>query len=149
MQHAQVLKLYMTMPDMMRSGHRMECDDIDVDEGGIIGDLNHNTSTDKVILLVSKKSYDLIQEADLVVSEGVLLENIYTDVDLNYLQKGSIIEIGEVMMEVTGPCEAYGYLSALSPELPDVLQGNRGIFVRPVEEGRISLGDEITIIKKA
>jgi len=143
-----VLKLYMTMPDMIRHGHRMECDDLDVDEGGIVGDMNHNTSEDKVIMIVSKKSYDLVEEAELVISEGVLLENIYVDIDLYGLKKGSVIEIGEVMMEVTGPCEAYGYLSALSPELPDVLRGNRGIFARPVEEGRLCLGDEVVIIKE-
>ncbi len=149
MQNAKVLKLYMTMPDMMRHGHRMECDDLDVDEGGIMGDMNHNTSADKVMLLVSKKSYDLVEEAELVISEGVLLENIYVDLDLYGLKKGSVIEIGEVMMEVTDTCEAYGYLSALSPELPNVLRGNRGIFVRPVEEGRIAVGDEVVIIKEA
>lgn len=47
----------MTMPDMMRSGHCMTCEDIECDEGGIIGDMNYETATDedKVMLLTSKK----------------------------------------------------------------------------------------------
>lgn len=149
MKSGKVLKLYMTMPDMIRSGHRMECDDIDCDEGGVIGDMNHGISEDKVIMIVSQKSYDLVEEAELVISEGVLLENIHVDIDLYGLKKGSVIEIGEVMMEVTAPCEAYGYLSALDPELPEVLRGNRGIFVRPVEEGRLCVGDEVVVISEA
>lgn len=146
MQKGKVLALYMTMPDMMiRSGHRMSCDDIDCDEGGIVGDINYEKSTEHVMLLVSQKSYDLIEEAELVIDKGVLMESIHVDIDLYSLKKGVYIEIGEVILEVTGPCEFYGYLSALSPELPDVLRGNRGLFVRPVGEGRLQVGDTVEV----
>ncbi len=148
MQEGKVLKLYMTMPDLMRSGHRMECEDIECDEGGILGDMNYEKSTEKVMLLTCKKSYDLVEEAELVIDVGVLLENIYTDADLYGLQKGSVIEVGEVFLEVMGDCEAYGYLSALAPELPDILRGNRGLFVRPMEYGRIAVGDEVKVVKE-
>lgn len=146
MQKGKVLALYMTMPDMViRSGHRMSCDDIDCDEGGIVGDINYEKSTEHVMLLVSQKSYDLIEEAELVIDKGVLMESIHVDIDLYSLTKGTYIEIGDVILEVTGPCEFYGYLSALSPELPDVLRGNRGIFVRPVGEGRLQVGDTVEV----
>ncbi|HIP28624.1 MAG TPA: hypothetical protein EYG82_05550 [Sulfurovum sp.] len=148
MKSGKVLTLYMTMPDMIRSGHRMSCDDIDCDEGGVVGDMNYETSKDHAIMIVSQKSYDLVNEAELVISEGVLLENIHVDMDLYGLKKGSVIEIGEVMMEITGPCEAYGYLGALSPELPDILRGNRGIFARPLESGRLNVGDEVKVLKE-
>ena len=130
---------------VIRSGHRMSCDDIDCDEGGIVGDINYEKSTEHVMLLVSQKSYDLIEEAELVIDKGVLMESIHVDIDLYSLTKGTYIEIGDVILEVTGPCEFYGYLSALSPELPDVLRGNRGIFVRPVGEGRLQVGDTVEV----
>lgn len=148
MQAGKVLKLYMTMPDMMRSGHRMECDDIDIDEGGVIGDMNHEKHEENVMLLTCKKSYDMVEEAELVIDVGVLLENIYVDVDLYRLKKGSIIEIGETCLEVMGACEAYAYLRALAPELPELLHGNRGLFVRPMEYGTLSLGDTVKVIKE-
>ncbi len=148
MENGTVLALYMTMPDMMRAGHRMACDDIDCDEGGVIGDMNYETSEERVMLLTCKKSYDLVEEAELVIDVGVLLENIYVDINLYGLKKGSIIEINETFFEVMEPCEAYGYLSALAPELPDILRGNRGIFVRPVEYGNISLGDAVKVVKE-
>jgi len=150
MQNGKVLKLYMTMPDMMRSGHRMEVDDFDCDPGGIIGDMNYeNAPDDKVMLLTSQKSYDLIDEADLYVDPGALLENIHVDVDLYHLKAGSIIEIGEVLFEVTAPCEAYGYLYGFDPELPEIIKGNRGLFVRPVDDGRVNVGDEASVLKDA
>lgn len=143
-----VLSLYMTMPDMMRSGHRMACDDIECDQDGIVGDRDHGTGEQK-ILLVSRKSYEIIEEAELVLDQGVLMENIYTDIDLYHLRPGSVLEIGETLFEVTGPCEAYGYLYAFAPELPELLKGKRGLFIAPVMYGKVCKGDSVTIIKEA
>lgn len=149
MTNGKVLALYMTMPDLMRSGHRMRCEDFECDPDGIIGDMNYETSEDYVMLLTSQKSYDIVEEAELVIDQGVLMESIHVDVDLYGLKKGSIIELGETLLEVTGPCESYGYLMALAPELPELLKGNRGIFVRPLDHGKISVGDEVKVLKEA
>ncbi len=150
MTSGKVKALYMTMPDMMRAGHRMVVDDFDCDPDGIIGDMNYEKApADKVLLLISQKSYDLIDEAELFVDQGALLENIIVDIDLYHLKAGSLIEMGETFLEVTGPCEAYGYLYGFDPELPEILKGNRGLFVRPVDYGRINVGDEVKVLKEA
>ncbi len=144
-----VLSLYMTMPDMIRAGHRMRVDDMDCDEGGIMGSRDYENGTERQMVIVSKKSYDIIEEAELVVDIGVLMEDIYVDVDLNHLKAGSIIEIGEVIFEVTGPCESYRYLYAFAPELPELIHGNRGIFVTPIDYGAMAVGDEVKVLKEA
>ncbi len=149
MENGKVLTLYMTVPDMMRAGHRMSCDELECDSNGIIGDKDYESGQEHVMLLVSKKSYDIIEDADLVLDKGVLMENIYVDIDLNHLKKGSVIEIGETMFEVTGPCQAYRYLYAFDPGLPELLENKRGIFVTPVEYGTIQVGDEVTVLKEA
>ncbi|MCH9813886.1 MAG: hypothetical protein K0U47_08070 [Epsilonproteobacteria bacterium] len=149
MANGKVLSLYMTMPDMMRSGHRMKCEDFDCDANGIVGSRDYDNGKENLMLLVSKKSYDIIEDAELVVDKGVLMENIYIDVDLYHLNKGSIIEIGETLFEVTGACEDYRYLYAFSPELPEIIHGKRGLFVSPVEYGSIQVGNEVNIIKEA
>jgi MOSC domain-containing protein YiiM len=149
MRSGKVLKLYMSTPDMMRSGHRQLVDDFECDEGGIIGDLNHdNAPEDKMMLLTCQKSYDLIEEADLFIDQGALLENIHVDVDLYDLKPGSVIEIGEVFFEVTAPCEAYGYLYGFDPDIPDIIKGNRGLFIRPVDFGHVAIGDEVNVVKE-
>ena len=147
MTSGKVLALYMIVPDLMRSGHRMVCDDIDCDPDGIIGDMNYESGAEHVMLLVSQKSYDIANEAGIVIDEGVLMESVHVDIDLYGLKKGSVIELGETLLEVTGPCEFYGYLSALAPELPELLEGKRGVFVRPMDYGRISVGDEVKVIQ--
>ena len=149
MTSGKVLSLYITMPDMMRSGHRMRVEDIDCDENGIIGSRDYENGTERSMVLVSKKSYDIIEEAELVFERGLLMEDIYVDVDLYHLKKGSIIEIGEMLFEVTGPCEDYRYLYAFAPELPELIQGQRGLFISPVEYGRIEVGDEVNVVQEA
>lgn len=142
-----VLNLYMTMPDLMRSGHRMQCEDFECDPQGIQEDINYGKQSENVMLLVSQKSYEMIEAAELVVDKGLLLENIYVDIDLNHLKKGSIIEVGNVVFKVDGPCEAFRYLYAIAPELPELIAGNRGIFITPVDSGRVALGDEVRVLE--
>lgn len=149
MSSGKVLTLYMTMPDMMRSGHRTRCESFECDPNGIVGDVNYEKAEEHVLLLVSQKSYDIIEASEYVLERGILLENIFVDIDLNHLKKGSIIEIGETLFEVTGPCQAYRYLYAVAPELPELLDGNRGIYVTPAEQGTITLGDKVSIVKEA
>lgn len=149
MTNGKVLNLYMTVPDLMRSGHRQRVDSFECDPNGIQGDKNYERGDESIMLLVSEKSYEIIDEMELVLEKGVLLENIYVDVDLNYLKKGSVIEIGETVFEVAGPCEAYRYLYAFDPELPERIHGNRGIFVKPAEYGRLQVGDTVTVLQEA
>lgn len=148
MKSGKVLALYMTMPDMLRSGHRMSCEDFECDPDGILEDSNYDSDQDYVMMLTCQKSYDLIKEAELVIDQGVLMENILVDIDLYGLKKGSVIELGDALLEVTGPCESYGYLMALAPELPELIKGNRGLFVRPLDHGRIAVGDEVNVLKE-
>jgi MOSC domain-containing protein YiiM len=67
---------------------------------------------------------------------------------LYHLKKGSIIEIGETFLEVTGPCEAYGYLYGFAPEIPELIEGKRGLFVRPMDYGQVAVGNEVKIVKE-
>lgn len=143
-----VVTLYMTMPDMMRAGHRMRVEDMECDENGIMGSRDHEKGQERPMVLVSKKSYDIIEEAELYFERGLLMEDIYVDVDLYHLNAGSLIEIGEMVFEVSGPCEDYRYLYAFAPELPELIKGKRGLFITPVEYGRIEVGDEVKVLKE-
>ena len=149
MTSGKVLSLYMTMPDMIRSGHRMRVEDMECDENGIMGSRDYENGSEHTMVLVSKKSYDIIEEAELAFERGLLMEDIYVDVDLYHLKKGSVIEIGEMLFEVIGLCEDYRYLYAFAPELPELIQGKRGLFISPIEYGRIEVGDEVNVVQEA
>lgn len=148
MTSGKVLSLYMTMPDMIRAGHRMKVEDIECDENGIMGSRDYENGSEHRMVIVSKKSYDIIEEAELVLEQGVLMEDIYVDIDLYHLKAGSLIEIGDIIFEVNGLCEDYRYLYAFAPELPDLLKGQRGLFVTPVDYGGMAVGDEVKVLKE-
>lgn len=148
MSQGKVVSLYMTMPDMMRSGHRMRVDSIECDENGIMGSRDHEAQKERPMVIVSKKSYDIIEEAELVFERGLLMEDIYVDIDLYHLNAGSVIEIGDMMLEVTGKCEDFRYLYAFAPELPELLKGQRGLFVTPLDYGGIAVEDDVVILKE-
>jgi len=149
MASGKVLSLYMTMPDMMRSGHRMNVEDMEIDENGIMGSRDYENGTERSLVLVSKKSYDIIEEAEFAFERGLLMEDIYVDIDIYHLKKGSVIEIGEVLFEVSGSCEDYRYLYAFAPDLPDLIRGQRGLFVKPLDYGGLQIGNDVDIIKEA
>lgn len=149
MTEGKVVTLYMTMPDMMRSGHRMRVDSIECDENGIMGSRDHENQVERPMVLVSKKSYDIIEEAELVFERGLLMEDVYVDVDLYHLKKGSVIEMGDMMFEVQGLCEDFRYLYAFAPELPELLKGQRGLFIVPLDYGGMNVGDSVTVLKEA
>ena len=142
-----VLTLYMTLPDMLRSGYRQTCDNFECDPLGIQGDINYEVEGKNHILLVSQKSYELINNADIHLDKGILLENIYVDIDLYHLKEGDIIEIGDTLFKVDRHCETYGYLYTYAPEVPELIHGNRGLFVTPLEYGSIEVGSEVTVIE--
>jgi len=89
MESGKVLNLYITMPDMIRAGHRMACDDFDCDASGIVGSRDYENGDDFTMVLVSKKSYDIIEEAELVLGDGVLMEDIYVDVDSRTIREAT------------------------------------------------------------
>lgn len=149
MENGKVLSLYVTMPDFMRSGHRMRVDDFDCDPSGVVGSRDYDSDIERSMVLVSKTSYDIIEEAGLVLEQGVLMEDIYVDVDLYDLKQGSIIEIGETIFKVLGACEDYRYLYAFAPELPELLEGKRGLFVSPIEYGSVEVGNSVNVLEKA
>lgn len=149
MSNGKVLSLYISMPDLMRTGHRMKVDDFDCDSSGVVGSLSYDNDIERNLVLVSKKSYEIIEEAELVLEQGVLMEDIFVDVDLYHLKKGDIIQIGETIFNVVGPCEDYRYLYAFAPELPELLEGKRGLFISPIEYGTLEVGNEVTVLEQA
>lgn len=149
MSNGKVLSLYISMPDLMRTGHRMKVDDFDCDSSGVVGSLSYDNDIERNLVLVSKKSYEIIEEAELVLEQGVLMEDIFVDVDLYHLKQGDIIQIGETIFNVVGPCEDYRYLYAFAPELPELLEGKRGLFISPIEYGTLEVGNEVTVLEQA
>jgi len=91
MENGKVLSLYMILPDMIRAGHRMQVDDLDCDPSGIVGSRDYEDTVDFTMVLVCKKSYDIIEEAELVLGDGFLLMLTFITLKLVQLSKSVML----------------------------------------------------------
>ena len=70
-------------------------------------------------------------------------------VNLNALTACSV-QIGQARLEITGPCHPCGKLeSRLGEGVFNALCGHGGLTARVIQDGLISLGDELTVIVKS
>ncbi|MNC96587.1 MOSC domain protein [compost metagenome] len=64
---------------------------------------------------------------------------------MNDLAKGLRLQIGEAILEVTGPCDPCSRMDEIRMGLQQELLGQRGTLCRVVEGGRIQRGDTIEL----
>jgi len=112
---------------------------------GIEGDKHYGKNPERMILLSSLKSYQIVKEAlQLHLPEGYLGENILVDTDLYHLLPGTRLRIGEkTYIEITQNCTLCSHLGTLDKRIPKLLKNDRGIFAKTVKEGIIQEGDII------
>jgi MOSC domain-containing protein YiiM len=65
------------------------------------------------------------------------------------LQPGQRLRVGEVVLEVTVPCEPCHRMDEIRQGLRQDLRGRRGMLCRVVEPGRIRRGDMIEVLAGA
>ncbi|MBZ5538977.1 MAG: MOSC domain-containing protein [Acidobacteriia bacterium] len=91
------------------------------------------------ILLMDRETLDALQ-----LAPGIVRENITTEgLDVNGLETGQRLRIGEALLEVSGPCTPCGLMEKLRPGLRREIRGRRGTLCRVVAGGGIRRGDAI------
>jgi MOSC domain-containing protein YiiM len=101
-------------------------------------------STRQVLLL------DLETLEEFGITPGRARENITTrGIALGSLPPGQRLRAGEVLLEVTEPCEPCHQMDELRQGLQEAIQGRRGLLCRVVASGRIRRGDRIEVEEKA
>lgn len=80
----------------------------------------------------------------MALRPGILRENITTDgLNVNSLQIGQQLRIGEALLEVTMVCTPCNHMERIRPGLRKELWGRRGMLCRVLEGGVIRAGDLI------
>ncbi|MBV9788166.1 MAG: MOSC domain-containing protein [Chloroflexi bacterium] len=97
----------------------------------------------------SKRQVLLVDEATLQSVElqpGELNENLtIRGLDVNTLQPGQYVRIGDALLEVTGPCTVCGELENVRSGLKEELRDRRGMLTRVLATGTVRLGDALTV----
>ena len=91
------------------------------------------------VLLMDRETLDALH-----LAPGIVRENITTEgLDVNGLEIGQRLRIGEALLEVSAPCTPCGLMEKLRPGLRREIRGRRGTLCRVVAGGSIRRGDSI------
>lgn len=131
----------------LKTAHKQPMKSVDkaqAEDGmGLVGDVSFGRSK-RQVLLIEKETLD-----EFGLTSGVVRENVtVTGVSLSGLQAGSLIKLGDAVLEVTGDCHPCRFLEDIRPGLQNDMRGRRGILGRILEGGMIRVGDSVAILEK-
>ncbi|MGD2050393.1 MAG: MOSC domain-containing protein [Chloroflexota bacterium] len=119
-------------------------DEAQAEDGmGLVGDVSFGRSK-RQVLLIEKETLD-----EFGLTSGIVRENVtVTGVALSGLPTGTLIKLGDAVLEVTGDCHPCRFLEDIRPGLQNDMRGRRGILGRILEGGTIRVGDSVAILEK-
>jgi len=110
-----------------------------VGDAGFEGCAHARPGSKRQVLLVDRETLEAMD-----LRPGIIRENITTDsMNVNSLQIGQQLLIGEARLEVSAVCTPCDQMEAIRPGLRKELWGRRGMLCRVLEGGVIRRGDSI------
>jgi MOSC domain-containing protein YiiM len=108
---------------------------------GLEGCRHARPGSRRQLLLVDRETLD-----SFGLQPGQIRENVTTmGLPVSDLSAGQRLQIGEAVLEVTGPCEPCSRMDEIRMGLQQGLRGQRGILCRVIAPGRIRRGDNIQL----
>jgi len=110
-----------------------------VDDTGFERCAHGRPGSKRQVLLVDRETLEAMD-----LQPGIIRENITTDgLNVNSLQLGQQLRIGEARLEVSMPCTPCDLMETIRPGLRKELWGRRGMLCRVLQGGVIRRGDSI------
>jgi MOSC domain-containing protein YiiM len=110
-----------------------------VGDSGFEGCAHGRPGSKRQVLLVDRETLEAMD-----LKPGIIRENITTDgLNVNSLQVGQLLRIGEARLEVSAVCTPCDQMEAIRPGLRKELWGRRGMLCRVLNGGVIRRGDAI------
>ena len=104
---------------------------------GIEFDKFAEKNLDQTVMIVGLKSYELAKSFNIDLQFGSLGENILLDFDPHDFEVGKYFKIDEAIIQITQICTVCNHLSVFNEDLPKILQGQRGVYCKIIESGKI------------
>ncbi|MCB2184265.1 MAG: MOSC domain-containing protein [Desulfobulbaceae bacterium] len=115
---------------------------------GIVGDA-HAGKWHRQISLLAQESIDIMQAKGLDLEPGAFAENITTEgIDLPNLPVGTLLSVGETLLEVTQIGKKCHKGCAIFKQVGDCIMPREGIFAKVITPGTLHRGDLIKIVDK-
>ena len=126
---------------------RASCEKILLDSNGIISDKYYQSDKQRSVLITSIDSYALLESHQIRTTHGILGENLLIDYNPYLLKPGTVLKIGTTHLEISQYCTICQHLSSIDKKVPKLLEKDRGIFAKVINDGEITLGDKIFLVR--
>ena len=136
-----ILELYYST-----NNNRVNINTLALDNKGVIEDKYYNKDIQRSVLIASKQSYDLAARNGIDVPASALGENILIDYNPYHLKPGSMLRIGDLVLEISQNCTLCKSFAKVDERLPELLKDDRGIFAKVTKSGSINKGDNIYLL---
>ena len=133
-----IISLFISKKDFV---DRIKQSELIVDQDGVFIDKYYGKDINRSVLITSLKSYEIAKQNNIKINHGQLGENIIVDFDLNMLKSNMRLNIDGVVLEISQRCTMCNSLLAIDDKLPKLLEHDRGVFAKVINEGIIKEGD--------
>ncbi|WP_072680597.1 MOSC domain-containing protein [Arcobacter sp. LA11] len=114
---------------------------------GIQDDKFAGQDEEKAVMIVGKYAYDLAEKNGIKLELGSLGENILFDFNPHEYNIGSILQVGDTILEITQCCTICNHLAVFDDDLPTLVQDCRGLYCKILEGGEISKDISVKVLK--
>jgi MOSC domain-containing protein YiiM len=109
------------------------------EDRGFAGCAHARPGGKRQVLLMDRETLEV-----LGLQPGTIRENITTEgLNVNGLEAGELLRIGDAIFEVTIPCTPCGHIEKIRQGLRHEIRGRRGMMCRVRQGGVIRIGDTI------
>jgi MOSC domain-containing protein YiiM len=114
-----------------------------VADRGLEGDTKGRAGSRRQVLIVPSELLD-----EFGLHPGDTRENLTVrGLDVNELPGGTLVRVGEALLESTISCTPCGFIDRIRPGLKEELRGRRGMLFRVLEGGAVHQGDEVRTLE--
>lgn len=118
-----------------------------VPEHGIRGDAHAGGKPSRQLSLFSSEVFDSIVAAGIDFSMSDLSANLITrGIDLDFLDVGIRLEVGNCLIEITESRKPCGALTRIDLRLPRATYTRCGKFARVITGGSVHIGEPVRIL---
>lgn len=115
---------------------------------GIENDKFAGVDQNKAVMVVGLKAYDIAKQNGINLEAGSLGENILFDFNPHEYEVGSIIKIGDTVLEISEKCTICNHLSVFGKKLPYLVKNCRGLYCKVLEGGHVSSNMSVEVLKE-
>jgi MOSC domain-containing protein YiiM len=116
-------------------------------EGDVQRNLKYHGGPNRAVCLFSEELYAWLREKGIDLANGAVGENFTTrGLDLNSLDKGDRLRVGECLIEITDVRVPCCTLKKWDADLPELIVGRSGWLAKVVAEAVVRPGDAIELL---